>query len=138
MGGLSYIFSTSFPPFADTAPVIAVISMLVLGVAGIYFWQLSESWFVSPLEWTLVVVGISGVSLAVFLATCWQMDMSPSEAISFPKLLWENSRNQYVTYALSRSMILGLGALNLGIGSLVRWSILSLKRSPINRSTRSP
>ena len=141
MGGITYLFCAWFPPFTDTAPVIAVIAMLALGVAGTHFWQLSETWCVSPLEWSLFIAGIFVVSLVVFLATCWQLGMSPSESISFPKQLWESTKHNHYSanFALRWSLALGLGALILGIGSLVRWGILTLNRSSLTmRSKKTP
>ena len=142
MGALSYLFCLVFPPLEDVAPVIALLSILVFGAAAAFLWQSSVAESMSPLEWAVSCGGFSVASLAVFLATSWQVGISPSEALlSFPRHAWENVKivDQHLIWrGIRGSLAASLGSAFFGIGSLVRWRILVVTKKPLTtRSTRT-
>lgn len=142
MAALTYVFCLVFPPLEDVAPVIALLSILFFGAAAAFLWQSSVAEAMSPLEWSVSCGGFSLASLAVFLATSWQVGISPSEAlISFPRNAWEDVRivdQQLIWRGIRGSLAASLGSAFFGIGSLVRWQILAItKKSQTTRSTRT-
>ena len=142
MGALTYIFCLAFPPLEDVALVIALLSILIFGAAAAFLWQSSVAESMSPLEWAVSCGGFSVASLAVFLATSWQIGISPSEALfSFPKHVWEDVRivEQHLIWrGIRGSLAASLGSAFFGIGSFVRWRILVSAKPPLTfRSRRS-
>jgi hypothetical protein len=139
MGALSYLFCLVFPPLEDVAPVIALLSFLVFGAAAAFLWQSSVAETMSPLEWSVSCGGFSVASLAVFLATSWQIGVAPSEALfSFPKHTWEEvsfAEQRLIWKGIRGSLAAALGTAFFGIGSFVRWRILAATKPPL--TTRS-
>ena len=138
MAALTYVFCLAFPPLEDEAPVIALLSILFFGAAAAFLWQSSVAESISPLEWAVSCGGFSLASLAVFLATSWQVGIAPNEALfSFPKNAWEDVRivdQQLIWRGIRGSLATSLGSAFFGIGSLIRWRILVVTKKP--RTTR--
>lgn len=142
MGALSYVFCLAFPSLKDVAPAIALLSILVFGAAAAFLWQSSVAETMSPLEWSVSCGGFSVASFAVFLATSWQIGVSPGEALfSFPKDAWEEvsfAEQRLIWKGIRGSLAAALGTAFFGIGSLVRWRILVITKKPLTtRSTRT-
>jgi len=142
MAALTYVFCLAFPPLEDVAPVIALLSILVFGAAAAFLWQSSVAESMSPLEWAVSCGGFSVASLVVFLATSWQVGISPGEALfSFPKHAWEEisfAEQRLIWKGIRGSLAAALGTAFFGIGSFVRWRILAVTKKPLTtRSTRT-
>ena len=94
----------------------------------------------SPFQWVGSCVALSVVSLTIFFANSWHIGLSPREAILFPKDVWEKLTiaDSYLNYkGIRYSLAFGIGSLILGVGSLVRWWLLSDKSPLTTRSTRT-
>lgn len=140
MGLLSYLFCLLFPPFRETAHIIALLSTFALGAVGVFLWQESEAALMSPAQWGASCIGLAIMSLVIFFANAWDIGLSPLEALFFPKETWDSLDmvNDHLHYkGLKKSLVFGIGSLILGIGSLVRWWLLSDKSPLTTRSTRT-
>jgi cellobiose-specific phosphotransferase system component IIC len=123
MSALAYLSFALVPSSADLAPVLTVILTFFLGAAGLFLWQSPEALELSPLEWTGVAGIFIGMSVALFFVACWERGISLSLAITFPPSLWDQQETAY-GYFFTRSILVGLSVLLLGIGSIVRWCVL--------------
>ena len=135
MSALSYLTFTLTPSSTELAPILTAVLTFFLSAAGLFLWQSSEAWDFSPLEWTGVAAIFIVLSVALFLVACWERGISPSLAITFPRSLWDGQETAY-GYVFTRSIVIGLSVLLLGIGSIVRWCVLAVA-SPSNIAVKA-
>jgi len=130
MGLLAYAGLAVLPASSGLALPWAIVATLVCGAVGLFLWQSSESDPLSPLQWTLMLLGSWVFSAVLFVAHVWLRDIPVTEALRLPPALWESPANEANT--LFRYAIwLGPGATLLAIGSLVRLALLRACRAPL-------
>jgi hypothetical protein len=109
---------------SDLALLWAIVAALVCGAVGCFLWQEQESSPLSPLQWTLMLLGSWAFSVVFFVAHVWLHDIPVTEALRLPATLWEHLGFRYAIW-------LGPGATLLAIGSLVRLALLRAWRAPL-------
>ena len=128
MGLLAYACLAVLPASSGLALPWAIVATLVCGAVGWFLWQSSASSPLSPLQWTLMLLGSWAFSVVLFVAHAWLRDIPVTEALRLPPALWEEpSVNTLFRYAIW----LGPGATLLAIGSLVRLALLRACRAPL-------
>ena len=124
MGLLAYAGLTVLPASSDLALLWAIVAAVVCGAVGWFLWQEQESSPLSPLQWTLMLLGSWAFSIVFFLANVWLHDIPVTEALGFPAPLLD--------WPLFRFAIwFGPGATLLAIGSVVRLAFLRACRAPL-------
>lgn len=126
MGLLAYA-GLAVSASSDLALLWAIVAALVCGAVGWFLWQSSESNPLSPLQWTLMLLGSWVFSVVLFVAHAWLRDIPVTEALRLPPALWEEPPNTLIRYAIW----LGPGATLIAIGSLVRLALLRACRAPL-------
>lgn len=123
MGLLAYA-GLAVSASSDLALLWAIVAALVCGAVGCFLWQEQESSPLSPLQWTLMLLGSWAFSVVFFVAHVWLHDIPVTEALRLPATLWEHPGFRYAIW-------LGPGATLLAIGSLVRLALLRAWRAPL-------
>jgi hypothetical protein len=140
MGAVTYAAVSVFPGTSESVPIWTIIATASFAAIGLFLWQPSIWGSQTPREWAIFFAGSWVLSMVLFILACWLADISWSEAMRFPPVLWEKRGRWWddpVWSPFYAAMVFGPGVTLLAVGSLVRASVLRLGGSTMSAPSSS-